>query len=49
MVFLQTIFYFGSDFLLRNYLKDKVNQASDYKYEIDFDKFLSYSPKRNSL
>lgn len=39
LVFLQTLFYFGSDFLLRNYLKEKVNQTSDNKYEIDFDKF----------
>ncbi|WP_373521406.1 hypothetical protein [Aquiflexum sp.] len=39
LVFLQTVFYFGSDLLLRNYLKERVNQASDNKYEIDFDRF----------
>lgn len=39
LIFLQTAFYFGSDFLLRNYLKEKVNQASENKYEIDFDRF----------
>lgn len=39
LVFLQAAFYFGSDFLLRNYLKEKVNQASNNKYEIDFDRF----------
>jgi hypothetical protein len=35
----QILFYFGSDLLLRNYLKEKVYQASGNKYEIDFDTF----------
>ncbi len=39
LVFLQTVFYFGSDLFLRNYLKEKVSQVSDYKYKIDFDNF----------
>lgn len=36
---LQLAFYFGSDLLLRNFLKEKVNEASGNKYEIDFDEF----------
>ncbi|WP_194776748.1 type 2 periplasmic-binding domain-containing protein [Pararhodonellum marinum] len=36
---LQVGIYFGSDFLLRNYLQNKVNEASDGKYQIDFDRF----------
>ncbi|MCH6198532.1 hypothetical protein MMU07_03000 [Aquiflexum sp. LQ15W] len=36
---LQLVFYFGSDFLLRNFLKEKVNVASGNKYEIDFEEF----------
>jgi hypothetical protein len=36
---LQVVFYFGSDLLLRNFLKEKVNVASGNKYEIDFDEF----------
>lgn len=35
----QILFYFGSDLLLRNYLKEKVYQASGNKYEIDFETF----------
>jgi hypothetical protein len=38
LVFLQAVFYFGSDFLLRNYLKEKIRLASEEKYEIDFEK-----------
>ncbi|MFD2200103.1 hypothetical protein [Shivajiella indica] len=40
LAFLQAIFYFGSDFLLRNYLQEKVRIASDEKYEIEFDRFF---------
>lgn len=36
---LQLVFYFGSDLLLRNFLKEKVNIASGNKYEIDFEEF----------
>ena len=36
---LQVVFYFGSDLLLRNFLKEKVKVASGNKYEIDFEKF----------
>jgi hypothetical protein len=36
---LQIVFYYGSDFLLRNFLKEKVNVASGNKYEIDFEEF----------
>jgi len=36
---LQVAFYFGSDLLLRNFLKEKVNASSDNKYEIDFEEF----------
>jgi hypothetical protein len=39
LLIFQTLFYFGSDLLLRNYLKEKVYQASGNKYEIDFDTF----------
>ncbi|MCH7401307.1 hypothetical protein ACFOUP_06400 [Belliella kenyensis] len=36
---LHLVIYFSSDFLLRNYLKNKVSQASEQKYEVDFDRF----------
>ena len=36
---LQVVFYFGSDLLLRNFLKEKVKVASGNKYEIDFEEF----------
>lgn len=39
LLIFQILFYFGSDLLLRNYLKEKVYQASGNKYEIDFDTF----------
>jgi hypothetical protein len=39
LLVLQVTLYFSSDFLLRNYLKEKVREQSDYKYEIDFEKF----------
>ena len=39
LIFLQTLFFFGSDLFLKNYLKEKVSQVSDNKYEIDFDNF----------
>jgi hypothetical protein len=35
----QAVFYFGSDFFLRNYLKEKARVASEGKYEIEFDHF----------
>ncbi|WP_291784304.1 hypothetical protein [Cecembia sp.] len=38
LLFFQAVFYFGSDLLLRNYLKEKVRVASEDKYEIDFDR-----------
>lgn len=43
---IQITVYFSSDFLLRNYLKDKVNTASENKYEIDFDRFYISLVKR---
>lgn len=39
LMVLQTTFYFGADFFLRNYLKEKVTKASNNKYEIDFETF----------
>ncbi len=36
---LQAIFYFGSDLMLRSYLKEKIKDASEDKYEIDFERF----------
>ena len=39
LLFLQTLFYFGSDFMLRNYLKEKIKQSSGNKYEVDFETF----------
>jgi hypothetical protein len=36
---LHILLYFSSDFLLRSYLKEQVNEASENKYEIDFDRF----------
>lgn len=36
---LQLLFYFGSDLLLRNFLKERVKIASENKYKIDFDEF----------
>lgn len=39
LLFLQVAFYFGSNYLLRNYIKEKVRIASEDKYEIDFDRF----------
>lgn len=36
---LQVILFFGSDLLLRNFLKEKVRQSSEGKYEIDFQNF----------
>ncbi|SNS34557.1 hypothetical protein SAMN06295967_107180 [Belliella buryatensis] len=39
LLVLQVVTYFSSDFFLRNYLKKKVAQASEEKYEIDFDRF----------
>ncbi len=39
LLVLQVVTYFSSDFFLRNYLKKKVSQASEEKYEIDFDRF----------
>lgn len=39
LLVLQVFLYFSSDFLLRNYLKEKVREQSGYKYEIDFEKF----------
>ncbi|MGY6546501.1 hypothetical protein [Arthrospiribacter ruber] len=39
LALIQVAVYFSSDFLLRNYLKEKVSEASDSKYEIDFDRF----------
>lgn len=35
----QVFFYFGADFLLRNYLKEKIHHASGNKYEVDFETF----------
>ncbi|MCH7409732.1 hypothetical protein MM239_10025 [Belliella sp. DSM 111904] len=39
LLVLQMVIYFSSDFFLRNYLKNKVSQASEQKYEVDFDRF----------
>ncbi|MDO9553685.1 hypothetical protein [Rhodonellum sp.] len=39
LLFLQVTLYFSADFLLRNFLKEKVKLASNNKYEIDFDRF----------
>lgn len=39
LLFLQVTFYFGSNYFLRNYIKEKVKIASEDKYEIDFDRF----------
>ncbi|SMD42380.1 hypothetical protein SAMN00777080_0928 [Aquiflexum balticum DSM 16537] len=39
LLVLQVTFYFGADFFLRNYLKEKVTKASNNKYEIDFETF----------
>lgn len=39
LAIIQVTVYFSSDFLLRNYLKEKVSEASENKYEIDFDRF----------
>lgn len=36
---LQVLLFFGSDLLLRNYLKERVKQSSEGKYEIDFENF----------
>jgi hypothetical protein len=38
LLFFQAVFYFGSDLLLRNYLKEKIRVASEDKYEIDFER-----------
>jgi hypothetical protein len=39
LLLLQLFFYFASDFLLRNYLKEKVREVSGEKYVVDFDRF----------
>lgn len=39
LLFLQVTLYFSADFLLRNFLKERVKVASNNKYEIDFDRF----------
>lgn len=39
ILFLQFGLYFGSDWLLRGYLKQQVEHISEGKYEVDFDNF----------
>jgi hypothetical protein len=39
LALIQAIFYFGSDFLLRNYLKEKIRIVSADKYEVEFKRF----------
>lgn len=39
LLFLQVLLYFGSDLLLRSYIQNKVDEASDGKYEVSFDRF----------
>ncbi|MGY6521739.1 MAG: hypothetical protein ACXIUD_08425 [Mongoliitalea sp.] len=39
LLFLHGILFLSSDFLLRNYLKQKVTEASDGKYAIEFESF----------
>lgn len=39
IVFLQVSVYFASDILLRGYIKNKVEEGSDGKYTVDFDRF----------
>jgi len=39
LLFLQVTFYYSSDLLLRNYIQQKVKEASYNKYEIDFQDF----------
>ncbi|WP_229683518.1 hypothetical protein [Echinicola rosea] len=36
---MQVGLYFGSDLLLRNYVQSKVDEASEGKYEVSFDRF----------
>lgn len=36
---LQIIIYYSSDFFLRSYVKQKVSESSEEKYEVDFDRF----------
>lgn len=39
LLVLQLVVFLSADFLLRNYLKEKVLEASDGKYAIEFEKF----------
>ena len=39
LLVLQLIFYVGADFLFRNFLTQKVEQASEGKYSLEFDRF----------
>ncbi|MEX0882491.1 MAG: hypothetical protein WDZ72_03355 [Cyclobacteriaceae bacterium] len=39
LVLIQLGLYFGSDWLLRGYLKQQVEEISDGKYSVDFDRF----------
>jgi hypothetical protein len=39
LLLLQTAFYFAADLFLRNYIQQKVKEASHNKYEIDFEEF----------
>ncbi|MCH7415488.1 DUF748 domain-containing protein [Belliella sp. R4-6] len=36
---LQVVIYYSSDFFLRSYVKQKVSESSEEKYEVDFDRF----------
>ncbi|MGY6742314.1 MAG: hypothetical protein ACXIUQ_06225 [Cecembia sp.] len=38
LLLLQATLYFGADFLLRSFLKEKIRTASEEKYEIDFER-----------
>jgi len=39
VVFIQIAVFFASDLLLRGYIKNKVEESSDGKYTVDFDRF----------